>query len=64
MIDKTLPIVKTSYLEDCHFSELPERKYQKLMIAHALAQEPSVMIQNGSTVFLDWPKRVDRLANL
>lgn len=46
------------------FYELSDGERQKIMIARALAQQPTVMILDEPTAFLDWPNRVAVLMKL
>ncbi len=51
-------------LADRLVSELSDGERQKVMVARALAQEPSIMLLDEITAFLDLPRRVDIMTTL
>jgi len=64
IVRQSLELVNAISLTGRSFSELSDGERQKVMIARALAQEPTVMILDEPTAFLDWPNRVDLLVKL
>jgi iron complex transport system ATP-binding protein len=56
---KSIEAVGAEDLAHRPISELSDGERQKVMVARALAQEPSVMILDEITAFLDLPRRVE-----
>jgi len=61
VVEDALSIVGADYLADRLFSELSDGEKQKVMIARALAQEPSTLILDEPTTHLDAKNRVEIL---
>jgi len=59
VIQWSIQITGAEELASRVLSELSDGERQKIMVARALAQEPSVMILDEVTAFLDLPRRVE-----
>lgn len=59
MVRRSIEAVGAQDLAHRNVSELSDGERQKGMLARALAQEPSLMILDEITAFLDLPRRVD-----
>jgi len=59
VVRRSIEAVGAQDLAHRNVSELSDGERQKVMLARALAQEPSLMILDEITAFLDLPRRVD-----
>lgn len=59
IIRRSIEAVGAQDLAARNISELSDGERQKVMLARALAQEPSFMVLDEITAFLDLPRRVD-----
>ncbi|MEL7248521.1 MAG: ABC transporter ATP-binding protein [Bacteroidota bacterium] len=59
IIQWSIQMAGANELADRILSELSDGERQKIMVARALAQEPSIMILDEVTAFLDLPRRVE-----
>ncbi|MGF1616106.1 MAG: ABC transporter ATP-binding protein [Gammaproteobacteria bacterium] len=64
IVGLAMETVGASPLAKRKVNELSDGERQKVMIARALAQEPTVMILDEPTAFLDLPRRVDIMGTL
>ena len=64
VVDRALRSVGADTLAHRLVAELSDGERQKCMVARALAQEPSVMILDEITAFLDLPRRVEVMRTL
>jgi len=63
-IRESIELVGAQDLAARPFSELSDGERQKVMMARALAQQPSLMVLDEITAFLDLPRRVDIMRTL
>jgi iron complex transport system ATP-binding protein len=59
IVARSIEAVGAEALSGRQVSELSDGERQKVMLARALAQEPSIMILDEITAFLDLPRRVE-----
>lgn len=59
MVDWALEAVNGGHLANRYYDELSDGEKQKVMIARALAQDPSVMLLDEPTAFLDLTQRME-----
>jgi iron complex transport system ATP-binding protein len=59
IVEESIRAVEAAHLANRYVSELSDGERQKVMLARALAQEPSVMILDEITAFLDLPRRIE-----
>ncbi len=59
IVEESIRAVQASHLANRYVNELSDGERQKVMLARALAQEPSVMILDEITAFLDLPRRIE-----
>ena len=64
VVDWALDAVDAAELRDRHVNELSDGERQKIMIARALAQEPTIVVLDEPTAFLDLPRRVETMGLL
>jgi len=63
-VDAALASVGAVHLSDREISHLSDGERQRVMIARALAQQPSVLLLDEPTAFLDVPSRVELMTLL
>jgi iron complex transport system ATP-binding protein len=63
-VEAAIAAVGASHLIDREMSRLSDGERQRVMIARALAQQPSVLLLDEPTAFLDVPSRVELMALL
>jgi len=59
IVEESIRAVEAAHLANRYVNELSDGERQKVMLARALAQEPSVMILDEITAFLDLPRRIE-----
>ena len=59
VVEWALDAVGATDLKKRNINELSDGERQKIMIARALAQEPSIIVLDEPTAFLDLPRRVE-----
>jgi iron complex transport system ATP-binding protein len=59
IVGESIRAVEAARLANRYVNELSDGERQKVMLARALAQEPSVMILDEITAFLDLPRRIE-----
>ena len=59
VVEWALEAVGASELSNRNVNELSDGELQKIMIARALAQEPTIIVLDEPTAFLDLPRRVE-----
>ena len=64
VVDWALEAVGAHHLANRDFSQLSDGERQRVMVARALAQEPTVLLLDEPTAFLDVPSRVELMALL
>ena len=64
VVNWALDAVGATHVEDRDFIQLSDGEQQRVMIARALAQEPSLLVLDEPTAFLDVPSRVELMGLL
>ncbi|HUN22728.1 MAG TPA: ABC transporter ATP-binding protein [Anaerolineales bacterium] len=59
MVASALQAVHIEKLATRYFQELSDGERQKVMIARAIAQQPSLLIMDEPTAFVDWLRRLE-----
>jgi len=64
IIDESLALLGINQLKEHSFENLSDGQQQKVLLARALAQEPSLLILDEPTTYLDIPSKIELMKSL